>query len=107
MRWELEAENRILDENERTTWMEARKQWVTKENEFGNMLRQKARVKWDVEGDENSKFFSRVRKERNNKTIIGVSWLTGTTVRPIFCCERVEKISIDEANLLEKDFNEG
>nr|GEV05064.1 hypothetical protein [Tanacetum cinerariifolium] len=67
MRWELEVENRILNENERAVWLEARKQWLSKENEFGNMLRQKARVKWDAEGDENSNFFHSFIKRKNNK----------------------------------------
>ncbi|GKA74721.1 hypothetical protein Tco_0781023 [Tanacetum coccineum] len=50
MRWELEAENRNLNDNERKEWLEARKRWEDKEREKCNMMRQKARIKWDVEG---------------------------------------------------------
>ena len=42
MRWELEAEKRTLSEGERNVWLDTRKQWEEKENEFGLMLRQKA-----------------------------------------------------------------
>ncbi|GJW78077.1 reverse transcriptase domain, reverse transcriptase zinc-binding domain protein [Tanacetum coccineum] len=49
MRWELEAETRALSDNERGSWLEARKQWEDKEREYGNMLRQKSRIKWDIE----------------------------------------------------------
>ncbi|GJV44175.1 ribonuclease H-like domain-containing protein, partial [Tanacetum coccineum] len=87
MGWELEAEKRTLSEVERVTWLETRKQWEGKENEYGNNFRQKARIRWDVEGDENSKFFHSV-------------------FRPIFCCNRVDKISVEEARDLEKEFNE-
>nr|GEX96987.1 putative ribonuclease H-like domain-containing protein [Tanacetum cinerariifolium] len=34
MRWELEAEKWALNENERCSWMEARKQWEDKEREY-------------------------------------------------------------------------
>nr|GEX90011.1 zinc finger, CCHC-type [Tanacetum cinerariifolium] len=36
MRWELEAKNRTLGENERVIWMEARKAWLDKEAEYRN-----------------------------------------------------------------------
>ncbi|GJW16707.1 transposon TX1 [Tanacetum coccineum] len=80
MRWELESENRILDANERVAWLEARKQLLSKENEFGNMLRQKARVKWGVEGDEDSKFYHSFIKRRNNKSNI-----RGLMVNGVWC----------------------
>ncbi|GJW74053.1 hypothetical protein Tco_0133423 [Tanacetum coccineum] len=37
-------------ESERASWMEARKQCEDSEREYGNMLRQKASIKWDVKG---------------------------------------------------------
>ncbi|GKA35558.1 hypothetical protein Tco_0722049 [Tanacetum coccineum] len=116
MRWELEAEKRILDDYERSAWMKARKLWD--------------RVKWDSKGDENSKFFHSFVKRRNNKnnirglTINGV-WCEdpvviksaivshyielfskGSITRPIFCCERIDQISVEDATSLEKEFNE-
>nr|GEU86156.1 cysteine-rich receptor-like protein kinase [Tanacetum cinerariifolium] len=46
MKWELEAEKSVLTESEMSSWLEARKQWEVKDREYGNMLRQKARIKW-------------------------------------------------------------
>ncbi|GKC63795.1 putative RNA-directed DNA polymerase [Tanacetum coccineum] len=130
MKWELEAENRVLNDIERSVWLDARKQWVDKENEYASMLRQKAKIRWDVEGDENSKFFHSYVKRRNNKNNIRGLMVNGmwceippiikaemarhykelfserTTIRPIFCCERIEKISMEEAIMLEGEFNE-
>ncbi|GKB75813.1 reverse transcriptase domain, reverse transcriptase zinc-binding domain protein [Tanacetum coccineum] len=45
MKWELEAEKRVLTESERSSWLGARKQWEVKDREYGNMLRQKDRIK--------------------------------------------------------------
>ncbi|GJS53723.1 NAC domain-containing protein [Tanacetum coccineum] len=50
-RWEMEAEQRNLNNSERGKWLEARKSWLDKEREYCNMLRQKTRIKWDAKGD--------------------------------------------------------
>ncbi|GKA20405.1 RNA-directed DNA polymerase, eukaryota [Tanacetum coccineum] len=126
MRWELEAERRTLNERERRAWLEVRKQWEDREREYANMLRQKTRVKWDVEGDENTKFFHSFVKMRNNKCnikglMVNGIWTEdpkiiksemaryyknlfseGTKTRPVFCCNRIGKISVKDARSLEK-----
>ncbi|GJX67804.1 hypothetical protein Tco_0303531 [Tanacetum coccineum] len=61
-------------------WIKARKSWLDKENQLKGMLRQKARIKWDIEGDENSKFFHSVIKRRNNKSNI-----RGLMVNGLWC----------------------
>ncbi|GJS75871.1 putative RNA-directed DNA polymerase [Tanacetum coccineum] len=130
MKWELEAENKSLNEEEMSIWMEARRLWVEKERQRVSMLRQKARVRWDVEGDENTKFFHSFVKRRNNKNnirglLVDGVWCEepnsikkemvrhyktlfseGARSRPILCCDRIIKISFKEANRLESDFDE-
>nr|GEX60003.1 UvrD-like helicase, ATP-binding domain, P-loop containing nucleoside triphosphate hydrolase [Tanacetum cinerariifolium] len=96
--WKKKAEKWALNENERCSWMEARKQWEDKEREYGNMLRQKSKIKWDVEDDENSKFFHSYVRRRNNKCS-----LRGLIVNGL--C-KIKKISMEEAYKLEKEFNE-
>lgn len=130
MRWELEAEKRTLDDSERMLWLAARKSWEDKEKEYCNMLRQKTRIRWDAEGDENSKFFHSFIKKRNNKCNLRglmVDWVwcedpkvikaemarhykklfseNGGT-RPLFCNSNFEKIAKEDATLLEKPFTE-
>ncbi|GKF12317.1 hypothetical protein Tco_0050243, partial [Tanacetum coccineum] len=120
----------MLNENKRSMWMKARKLWVEKENEYTSMLRQKARIRWDAEGDENSKnFHSYVRRRNNMSNIRGLTinevwsgdpalikaamarhykelFVERLAVRPIFCCEKVVKISRDEVTMLEREFSE-
>lgn len=91
MNWEFEAEMRNLDEVEMCKWMEARRLWLDKEREKGSILRQNARVRWDVEGDENSKFFHSYVKRRNNKNSIRGLMVDGEW------CEDPKKIK-DEAH---------
>ncbi|GKC42947.1 reverse transcriptase domain, reverse transcriptase zinc-binding domain protein, partial [Tanacetum coccineum] len=67
---ELEAETRMLEDNEVAIWLEERRAWIEKDRKRANMLKQKIRVTWDVEGDENSKFFHSMIKRRNNKSNI-------------------------------------
>ncbi|GJY76103.1 putative RNA-directed DNA polymerase [Tanacetum coccineum] len=130
MKWELEAENRNLNDQEVATWMEARKLWVEKESERNNMLRQKARVTWDVEGDENTIFFHSFVKRRNNKNVIRGLMVDGnwcedlrtiknevvhyyktlfterTLKRPRFSCDRIVKNSAIDADMLEGEIGE-
>nr|GEW19517.1 cysteine-rich receptor-like protein kinase [Tanacetum cinerariifolium] len=70
MDWEIHDENRSLNDVALTSWMDARKGWIEKERDKGNMLRQKARIKWDVKGDENSKFFHLMIRRRYNRNNI-------------------------------------
>ncbi|XP_071694529.1 uncharacterized protein [Rutidosis leptorrhynchoides] len=68
--WELLAESRSLRDDERRLWMETRKIWLDKENTKANLLRQKARVKWILEGNENSSYVHSVIRRRFNKNNI-------------------------------------
>nr|GEW91790.1 reverse transcriptase domain, reverse transcriptase zinc-binding domain protein [Tanacetum cinerariifolium] len=95
MYWELEAESRNLDEVKMSNWIEARRLWLDKEREKISILRQKARVRWDVEGDEYSKikdethrFYKLIVSERN--------WS-----RPTFLNGRLPRLSAKDANLLD------
>ncbi|XP_071694353.1 uncharacterized protein [Rutidosis leptorrhynchoides] len=57
MEWELKAESQSLSDSNRATWLDCRPQWIEKDRIKANMLKQKARIKWTLEADENSKFF--------------------------------------------------
>ncbi|GJX76965.1 putative RNA-directed DNA polymerase [Tanacetum coccineum] len=130
MRWELEAESRNLNNDELNSWLEARKSWLDKENEKTSILKQKARIKWDIEGDENSKYFHAMVKRRCSKNSIRGLLIDGVwcedprrikieifnfykTIfssngerRPRFANDRVPKISVEDAGRLEEQFSE-
>ncbi|XP_071687297.1 uncharacterized protein [Rutidosis leptorrhynchoides] len=69
-RWEIKAESRLLSDIERDEWMNERKQWFEKEKIHINMMKQKARVRWNLEGDENSRYFHNFVKRRFSKNSI-------------------------------------
>ena len=94
------------------------------------MLRQKARIKWDVEGDENSKFFHSMIRRRCNRNnirglVVNVVWCEDPVSikgemfrfyksifsdnqisRPKIRCNRITRLSEEEANVLELPFTE-
>ncbi|GJY39390.1 putative RNA-directed DNA polymerase, eukaryota [Tanacetum coccineum] len=106
MRWEVEAESRILDETEMREWMEARRNWINKDREKVSMLKQKSRIKWDVEGDENSKYFHAIIKRHNNKNNIRGMLVNEVRERPKFQNSNLGKLSADDASMLEAPFSE-
>lgn len=68
--WEEEAERRRLTEAETVEWLETRKKWIEKDTDKAKMMKQKARFKWDTEGDENSRFFYSLIKREGMTRII-------------------------------------
>ncbi|XP_071727875.1 uncharacterized protein [Rutidosis leptorrhynchoides] len=66
--WEIKVEIANLNENDRKEWLECRRKWIEKENIKSRMLKQKARIWWILEGDENSNFFHNIIHRKHNKT---------------------------------------
>ncbi|XP_071687548.1 uncharacterized protein [Rutidosis leptorrhynchoides] len=52
--FELRAKVGQLNDDERVEWLNVRKEWFQREKIKSNMLKQKARVRWVLEGDENT-----------------------------------------------------
>lgn len=98
--WEMQAENRSLSEEERVRWMEARKKWPEKEDWKNQMIRQKTRVKWVIEGNENSAFFHSVIKKKNGKNN-----LRGLMIDWIWC-EHPQKIKVSTFEFYKRLFEE-
>nr|GEX99994.1 transposon TX1 uncharacterized [Tanacetum cinerariifolium] len=95
-----------------------------------NLKKEAMRIRWDVEGDENSKFFHSFVTGRNNKCnlrglLVNGAWCEDLMVikaemakhyrelfsdaekdLPIFCSPKVMRISMEEAQMLEMIFSE-
>ncbi|XP_071719520.1 uncharacterized protein [Rutidosis leptorrhynchoides] len=76
----LKVEQGCLSNLEHSKWLEGRKIWIEKEMVKSNMLKQKTRVKWMTEGDENSKYFHHVMRRKYSKNNI-----RGMIVNEIWC----------------------
>ncbi|XP_071718462.1 uncharacterized protein [Rutidosis leptorrhynchoides] len=74
MEWELKAESQPLSDLDRALWLECRRIWIEKEKIKTGMLKQKARVKWTIDGEENSKFFhAAIRRKYNKSNFRGIN----------------------------------
>ncbi|XP_071727068.1 uncharacterized protein [Rutidosis leptorrhynchoides] len=67
LEWELKAEANNITNSEREKWLDCRRRWGEKTKTKANMLKQKARLKWTLEGDENTKFFHAMIRRKNTK----------------------------------------
>ncbi|XP_071712210.1 uncharacterized protein [Rutidosis leptorrhynchoides] len=92
-----QVEVRILTDLERKEWIEDLGKWVRKDQEKGCMLRQKSRLKWASEGDENTKYFHSMIKRKDNKNKIRGLYINGFDTA---------KITFDDASMLEDQFSE-
>ena len=78
--WEQLSDKRQLDEGDRKKWVEIRKRWLELEEKSLALERQRAKLKWINEGDENSRFFHSMCKMRERKNAIlglniGMDWV--------------------------------
>ncbi|XP_071712700.1 uncharacterized protein [Rutidosis leptorrhynchoides] len=71
--FESKADLGILTEAERSEWLNARAKWNQKKKEKTGMLKQKARIKWATDGDENTSFFHySIQRNINSSKIRGL-----------------------------------
>ncbi|XP_071739600.1 uncharacterized protein [Rutidosis leptorrhynchoides] len=69
-KWDGLVGTRDLTYAEIASWLDSRKKWFQKDKEKAYILKQKARIKWVTDEDENSKYFHSCIKRRQNKNNI-------------------------------------
>ncbi|XP_071740634.1 uncharacterized protein [Rutidosis leptorrhynchoides] len=75
--YEEKADLGIIDDQERLEWLNARACWLQKDKEKTCMLKQKARLKWAAEGDDNTSFFYSTIRRNNCRTNIRGLYIDG------------------------------
>lgn len=68
--WDLRAEKETLSPDEANQLRAARNEYYKAEKEISSSLKQKARLRWAIDGDENTKFFHGLVKGRYKKNYI-------------------------------------
>ncbi|XP_071739246.1 uncharacterized protein [Rutidosis leptorrhynchoides] len=100
LKLELKAETVVLNEAELESWKESRSKWLENEKIKAKMLKQKAQLKWNIEGDENTSFFhSMIRNKYNRCNICGLN------IKGIWC-EEPRDIKAEVFNHFKKIFDE-
>lgn len=130
LEWELKAESKTLDEEESVSFRKARADFFHAEKMQTSSLKQKSRIKWAVEGDENSRFFHSMVRGRFKKNVIhGLSyngnWVENPSTvkktiydhfkllyieppvaRPGFISQKFRTVSTTQVQALETSFTE-
>lgn len=65
--WDLRAEEEILSTDDAIQFHAAKTEYFKAEKQLSMSLQQKARLRWAVDGDENTKFFHGIVKDRYKK----------------------------------------
>lgn len=128
--WDIKAELEQLSATKTDDFIAARLRYFKAAKEHSLVLKQRSRVKWAIEGDENSAFFHGIIKGRMKRnTIKGLAmngeWLEDPTtlkqevfgffkrhfsepipVRPTFSSSKFKKFKEDQAVALERPFLE-
>ncbi|KAJ9562034.1 hypothetical protein OSB04_007194 [Centaurea solstitialis] len=128
--WEVKKDVSKLEDADREKWIEARKKWKALEEKHVAMARQRAKLKWAKEGDENTKLFhvaSKLRERRNRIQGLNIqgTWSENPEEIKKFVFEffkkkfekqnnssaklrstKLKRISEEEASLLETKFTE-
>ncbi|XP_071729052.1 uncharacterized protein [Rutidosis leptorrhynchoides] len=106
MDWEVKAENNTLSEQDLKDWLECRRKWIEKENIESITLKQKAWVRWVLEG------FTTPQQDRpqlinrpNNGSPVGHD-SSSETDHPDSSSPSVFGLSMAEADALENEFSE-
>ncbi|XP_071718126.1 uncharacterized protein [Rutidosis leptorrhynchoides] len=128
--WVQQVENRNVSEAELKVYLDSRKEMFEKDKTKSNMLKQKARIRWTISGDENMKYFHLVIRHNYNKCNIRGLSINGiwneqpeetkeaarthfkrqfeqpALNRPSLANLNDKVLSSDDANLLEEKFTE-
>ncbi|GJR95889.1 transposon TX1, partial [Tanacetum coccineum] len=98
IRWELEVENSPLNESEKAIWLEARGYWLKRKRSWRNNKNNIRGLMVNGVWHEDPNL---IKKEvtRHYKVLFSER----TAIRPIFCSNKVKKISTKEARLLEQE----